>query len=138
MKHVLAKGKALSNFAKKSSNAMTSLKKGCAEKNMKYTTIKNPNETRWNSKHTNLTSIIKLKPALLHLANTDTTGIWTGKLFTPSEWKLAEGAVKVLELPMYVTKVWEAEKTPTMNMVVSELYSMRSQLENFVAESSCR
>ena len=131
MKEVIKKGKALATFVKKSNPATQAVKHSCSVVGIKYTTIKNSNETRWNSTQTNLKSIVKLKPALLRLANEDTTGCWSVKIFTPAEWKLVEGAVQVLEEPLLVTKAWEAEKTPTINLVIEELYTMKIKLETF-------
>ena len=58
--------------------------------------------------------------------NRDTTGKWSSIVFSPGEWRLAKAAVKVLQIPLRVTKMWEGEKYPTMNLVVSELYGMIS------------
>ena len=46
MKNVLAKGKALAKLVKKSGPLMQELKKACADVDIAYTTLKNPNETR--------------------------------------------------------------------------------------------
>ena len=45
-------------------------------------------------------------------------------------------ASKILEIPLKVTKVWEGEKYPTMNLVCSELYEMKKNLED-LSSSSC-
>ena len=115
---------------------MQELKKACSEVNISYTSLKNPNETRWNSGVTNLSSIIKLERALTWLVNTDTSGQWSSIVFSPGEWRLAKAAVNVLQIPLRVTKMWEGEKYPTMNLVVSELYDMKSRLKDF-ASSQC-
>jgi hypothetical protein len=65
----------------------------------------------------------------LRLANGDTTYGWASKVFTPGEWKLAEAAVEILKIPMIVTKMWEAEKTPTKNLMISELYDIQQRLD---------
>jgi hypothetical protein len=137
MKTVIAKGKELSNYVKHSGPQRQALKKACKDVGCRYTSLKNPNDTRWNSKESNLSSIIKLKAPLQHLANGDETGNWSTKIFSPAEWKMAEAAVEVLKIPLYTTKMWEAEKTPTMNLVVSELYSMKERLRT-LGKSSCR
>ena len=125
MKTVLLKGKDISNSVKRSGQMLQQLKNACKEEKVPYTTLKNPNDTRWNSRYMNLASIVKLKPALIRLSNEDTTGKWSEKVFSPAEWKLAEVSVIVLKLPLIVTKQWESEKTPTMDSVIAELYGMR-------------
>ena len=137
MKDILDKGKELSKAVKRSPPMLQCLRKACSELGLRYTTLKNPNETRWNSQESNLSSIIKLKAALQRLANGDTTGDWLDKVFTPVEWMLAEAAAEVLKVPLYTTKAWEAEKTPTMNLKVSELYSMKERLRA-LGTSNCR
>ena len=136
MKNVLTKGKALAKLVNKSGPLMQELKAACAEVKISYTSLKNPNETRWHSEVTNLSSIIKLEKALMRLVNTDTTGQWSSIVFSPGEWRLAKAAVKVLQIPLRVTKMWEGEKYPTMNLVVSELYGMKSRLQD-LSSSSC-
>ena len=37
--------------------------------------------------------------------------------------------MKVLELPLHVTKVWEAEVRPTMNLVIQELFELTEKLK---------
>ena len=139
METVLKKSKTLANYVRKSGPATQELKAACEELKITYTTLKNPQETRWNSQNTNLASLIKVKSALVKLANDDTSGDWATRGLTAAEWKLAEGAVKVLDLPLYVTKAWEAETTPTMNLVISELYSMKIKLESYVGDiSKCK
>jgi len=101
----------------------------CAEVKISYTYLKNPNDTRWNSQVTNLSSIIRIEKALVWLVNNDTAGQWTGMVFTPAEWRLAKAAVMVLQIPLRVTKIWEGEKYPTINLVCSELYGLKNRLE---------
>ena len=74
MTNVLKKGKALANIVKKSGPLMQELKKACAEVSISYTSLKNPNDTRWNSEVTSLSSIIKVEKALTWLVNRDTSG----------------------------------------------------------------
>ena len=136
MKKVLQKGKYLSNMMKKSGVLTHELKEACKVVRIPYTTLKNPNDTRWNSSKTNLDSIIKIEKALNHLVSTDRTGQWTEMVFSSAEWRLAKAASKILEIPLKVTKVWEGEKYATINMVCSELYEMKKKLEN-LSSSSC-
>ena len=136
MKTILQKGKALANTVKRSGPLGQELKKACAEVNISYTSLKNPNDTRWNTEVTNLSSIIQIEKALVWLVNNDTIGQWTGMVFTPAEWRLAKAAVQVLQIPLRVTKMWEGEKYPTINLVCSELYGLKNRLEGY-SSSSC-
>ena len=126
---LLTKTKGLAQYVKRSGPALYSLKEACKEEKVKYRSLKNPNETRWNSKHTNLKSVLHLKKPLVKLAEQDETNDWSSRLLTAAEWKLAEGVVKVLELPLHVTKVWEAEVRPTMNLVIQELFELTEKLK---------
>lgn len=136
MKTILQKGKTLANTVKRSGPLKQELKMACAEVKISYYSLKNPNDTRWNSQITNLSSIIKIEKALVWLVNNDTTGQWTGMVFTPAEWRLAKAAVMVLQIPLRVTKMWEGEKYPTINLVCSELYGLKNRLEGY-SSSSC-
>ena len=139
MSEVLKKSKILAKFTNKSLPAKEALKSTCKQLNVAFTTLKNPNETRWNSQFSNLQSLVKLKNPLLKLSSEDMGGTWSVKMLTAAQWKLAEAAVEILKFPMLVTKAWEAEKTPTMNLVMEQLYTLRSNLEEFIEEShNCR
>ena len=139
MDEVIKTGRSLANHLVKSGPDSLALKESCNEMKIKYTTVKNPNKTRWNSVHTMLKSIIKVKPALIKLANDDPSGNWEKRVFSSAEWKMAEGAVKILEEVLLVTKAWEAETTPTINLVISELYNLDMKLEETINNSgTCR
>ena len=138
MKSLLKKCETLANHVKRSGPATLSLKAACKEVKISYTILKNPNKTRWNSQHTNLKSVIKLKPALVKLSNEDTCGDWSTWSLSPSEWKLAEESVAILEQPLMVTKAWEAETSPTMNLVVEQLYRLKMKVEAYTPASNCR
>ena len=134
MTKVLQKGKTLANTVKRSGPLAQDLKGACVAIKIPYTSLKNPNDTRWNSEVKNLESIIKLKKALVWLVNNaDTTAQWSAMVFSPAEWRLAEAAVTILRIPLKVTKMWEGEVYPTMNLVVSELFEMKEKLKSQVA-----
>ena len=64
---------------------------------------------------------------------------WSTRKMSVGEWKLLQGAVEVLELVLMVTKVWEVEVRPTMNMVLLELYDLTSKLREFSSNPhNCR
>ena len=106
---------------------------------IKYTSIKNPNDTRWNSQHDNLDSILKLRPALDELFDEDENDTWRNHRLSASEWKLAKGAHEVLKHVLLVTKCFETEATPTMNLVLEQLYTLTTNIELFIKEkNNCR
>lgn len=134
MMEVIKKAKELSTAVKQSHPRIQELKKACEKVGIRYTTLKNQNETRWNSKYTNLSSCCKVKKALVKLSSEDEEGFWASKVFVALEWKLVEAAVLILEQPLLVTKAWEAEKTPTLNLVVSELYNLKMNLTAYMED----
>ena len=134
MLEVIQKAKELSTSVKQSHPRIQELKKACKDVGIPYTTLKNSNETRWNSKHTNLMSCKKVKNALVKLSSEDEEDFWSSRLFSATEWKLLEAAVLILEQPLLMTKAWEAETTPTINLVISELYNLRTNLNQFIGD----
>ena len=139
MTEVLAKSKDLAKLTHTSGPALKELREACKSVGIKFTKLKNPNETRWNSSHTNMKSVLKLKPALEKLFRDDVDDKWSTRELTATEWKLLQGAVEVLEEVVLVTKAWEVEEEPTMNGVLEQIYNLTSKLENFIAcPQKCR
>ena len=142
MKDLLKKTKDLAKMTHQSSSvANQQLKKQCKEMEIKYLKLKNPVETRWNSQEMNMSSVLQLKPALQVLFTPDEEegNIWTPFALSPSEWKLLQGAVTVLKPLKLTTKAWEAEKIPTLNLVIERLYTMNEGLRAFIASPAhCR
>ena len=65
--------------------------------------------------------------------------MWVPKRLDLVEWKLLIGAVEVLEFVLEVTKVWEMEIRPTMNLVVAKLFDLTSHIEAFIEKrQNCR
>ena len=122
-----------------SSIAKRELREACKSVGIIFTTLKNPCETRWNSQHMNMKSVLKLKPALQKLFREDLGDIWSSRELTASEWKLLQGAVEILEEVLLVTKAWEVETEPTINCVLEQIYNLTSKLEDFIADPlKCR
>ena len=108
------------------------LKRACVSLEIKYTSLKKSQATRWNSIDTNVESVIRLKKAIRHLSyEDDYEGFWKNRNLNESEWKVAEGIHKSLEKVKTVTKVLEADKKPTINMVVNMLFNLREFLIEF-------
>ena len=140
MAEVLKKCKALAKLTHTSTTvAYQQLKSQCTKLGVRFRKLKNPNSTRWNSAYTNMDSILLLKTVLQSLFEDDETNTWPSFALTVSEWKLIQGAVTVLKPFLLVTKSWEAEKTPTINLVIERIYTLHETLNGFIVNrSNCR
>ena len=106
---------------------------------MKFRKLKNPNATRWNSAYTNMSSVLHLKAPLQSLFEDDETNTWPPLALSVPEWKLVSGAMTILKPFLLVTKAWEAEKTPTINLVIDRIYTLHETLNEFIVNrSNCR
>jgi hypothetical protein len=132
MLELLEKSKSLAKLTHQSGPALRQLREACQKTGIKFTKLKNPNDTRWNSQHETMKSTLKLRPALDLLFSEDPDGFWGTKEISAAEWKLMQGAVEVLELALIVTKAWEVEETPTMNGVLEQIYNLTCQLKEFI------
>ena len=59
---------------------------------------------------------------------------WSEHTLSAGEWKLVEGAVKLLKPVRDTIKIWEGEKHPTMHRVVDRVYTMESMMDDFVKD----
>ena len=75
-------------------------------------------------------SILHLKPVLKDLMESDDK--WDEMSLNFREWKLLEGAVKVLKPFKIATKVLEAESKPTINLVIEQIFKLKTGLELFI------
>ena len=132
MKHVLSKSKLIAKFTNQSPQAMEQLKKECKKRKIAFKKPKNSQETRWNSAYTCMESILYLKPVLKDLMEVDDK--WLEFSLNFREWKLLEGAVKLLKPFLVATKTLEAESTPTINLVIEEIFGLKTGLESFIAK----
>ena len=140
MKNVLKKSKGVSKMTHQSTSvANQQLKDKCKEMGIKYKKLQNPNDTRWNSQLTNMESVLHLKTVIQVLCEEDETDTWSAHSLTLAEWKLMQGAVTVLKPFLVATKAWEAEKTPTMNLVIERIYTLHEGLNEFTSNPrNCR
>ena len=137
MKAVLDKSKQLATFTHKSPLAQGQLKKQANDDNLKFRKLKNPQETRWNSQHENMASVLHLKRSIIALCDNDDK--WAEFSLDRNQWKLLEGAVTLLEPFKVATKMFEAEKTPTINLVIERIFTLKSKLTKFIADrANCR
>ena len=129
MKLLLKRCKKLAKFSHKSTVAMMAIKNKCKEKGIKFKKPKNPQATRWNSQFENMSSILYLKGAIKEL--TDEDDGWHKLRLKDDDWDMLEGAVNVLGVLKSATKVLEAETSPTMNLVLERIYTIREHLKDF-------
>ena len=140
MKKLLTKTKDLAKMTHQSTSvANQQLKNQCQQMGIKYLKLKNPTETRWNSQEMNMGSVLNLKPVLQVLFTEDEGNIWAPFSLSASEWKLLQGACTILQPFKLATKTWEAEKTPTINLVIERMYTLHEGLRAFITnQGNCR
>jgi hypothetical protein len=132
MKSVLKKTKALGKFTHQSTVATTELKKEAEKEGIKFKKIANPPNTRWSGRYTNLSSVLYLKKPLQSLAASNEN--WSEHALTAGQWKLVEGAVKMLKPVKDTIKVWETETEPTMQTVIEQLYTLHENINTFIKD----
>ena len=128
---VLNKGKKIAKFCHQSTTAMEQLRASALRNNIAFRKPQNPGKTRWDSQLDNMKSVLHLKAAIEDLESREPE--WEDKALSRSEWKLLEGAVKLLEPFKETTKVWQYESIPTINLVVDRIYCMEEELLEFIA-----
>ena len=140
MKRLLTKTKDLAKMSHQSTSvANQQLINQCKQMGIKFLKLKNPCETRWNSQEMNMSSVLHLKPALQVLFAEEDGNIWAQFALSASEWKLLSGACTILKPFKLTTKAWEAERTPTLNLVIERLYTLNEGLSAFISSpSNCR
>ena len=123
---ILEKCTKLAKFSRKEKKQIA-LKEACAETGVHYKLPIIPNKTRWNSRCSNMESILHLKAALQQLRN-DTDPDWEEMVLTNREFTIASHLCEVLQTVKYASKQWEHDSIPTINMVVVELYNIKEKL----------
>ena len=103
----------------------------CVKANIKYHLVKKYVETRWNSKHDTMDSVLRLKEALQWISNQAMYSEWHPFILTPSEFEAAAGAVEVLKPFKVATKCVEGEKTATICEVLPQIYNLHDALNRF-------
>ena len=137
MKNVLDKTKAIAKFANQSTTANDDIKAECRVKGLSYRKPKNSQETRWNSSYSCMDSIFYLKTVLKDLMERDPK--WSQFSLSYRDWKLIEGAVRLLKPFLVATKMLEAEKTPTINLVIERVVTLEDGLRKFIDdENNCQ
>ena len=85
-------------------------------------------DVRWHSKEANIDSILKVKPALDHLVQTDETMSWAEVVPNAAETKVIESLEEILLQAKVTSKAWEGEKEPTIQAVIPELWNLKDVL----------
>ena len=99
------------------------------------------NNTRWNSKHDCMKGVLYHEDCLLQLArrgeliNEDKDGNQVNLIPTFSDFMMIKAAVGVLEKCRVTTKLFEQEKVPTVNIVMDRLYTVDSELDEFINDA---
>ena len=75
-------------------------------------------------------SIKNLKPQIKELVEEEDDD-WFKLRLKHDEWDKLDAMVEVLEVMKEATKALEAEKTPTMNLVVERIYTIKEKLNEF-------
>ena len=121
---VLTKCQKLAVKLRKSPKYSNVLKEVCLEKELKFLKPVAANVMWWNSVFMSLKSLLPLKPALECLALEDRASDldWSALTLDPTEWKIVEATIAVLKMPQAMTKLWEADTKPTLNLVIKEIY----------------
>ena len=126
---VMDKCKKLAKFVRRSETRKNELKDACKETETNFILPQLPNTTRQNSKEANVSSTIKLKHPLQHITQADTSLRWSEVVLNAAEFKLLENLVEILERIKVASKVWEADKKPTIQTVIPELFNIQDTLK---------
>ena len=119
----------ISNYVRRSENHKNELKQACKDKEIGFILPKKPIDVRWNSAEANVSSILRLKPALQHLAANDGTLEWSSRVPNAAEFEVLESLVKLLTQIKITCKKWEGEKEPTIQAIIPELWNIKDVLE---------
>lgn len=134
MTAVLSKGKLIAKFCHQSTVAMDQLRDAAKKMGIDFRKPQNPNKTRWDSQFNTMVSILHLKAAIEDLETTEPD--WEDKALSRNEWRLMEGAVKLLKPFRDTTKIWQYESIPTINLVIDRIYCMEEFLTEFIENRS--
>jgi hypothetical protein len=93
------------------------------------------NDTRWDSRLTNMQSVLYHEDCLLRLARKgklvvkDKERVSHSLVPSIQEFQMAAAGVKILKLCQVTTKLFEQEKVPTMPHVVERMFTVDKELE---------
>lgn len=126
------KCKELAKFVRGSEGRNNELKAACKMKNIKYRLPSKQMAVRWNTQEANISSVVRLRPALQYLVfNTNEGWDQDKHSLSVQEFKMGETIVKVLEPAKIASKQWEADSSPTMHLVVREVFNIQGVLKKY-------
>lgn len=132
VKRVNKKCKEISKFVRSSELRNNELRVACKKKDIKYKLPKKQMPVRWNSQEANISSVVGLRHALQFLMFNTAEGWDEEKIcLTVQEFKLAESMVKVLAPAKFATKQWEKDLTPSIHLVITEVYNIQGAMAEF-------
>jgi hypothetical protein len=129
--NILKKAVALSSLMHRSSKACEMVEEESDRLGVPYVVVIAPCETRWNSKYLMLKSINTIAPALVSLQEKGTDLGEKLELFTDSEMEMMKWMEKVLAKFDEATKIWSADKNPTMQEVIPTLMTLKWNLRRW-------
>ena len=135
--------KKLAEFVHKSPLAKMMLTSECEETGHSPKAIPQANDTRWDSRCSNMEGTLYHEECLMRLAR---KGKFTKRIdghtvsMIPSitNFRMIKGGVEVLKICRETTKLFEQEKVPTLPLVVERLYNMDKDLESFINDDENR
>ena len=119
----------VAKYVRRSEHNRNDLREACKTMEIGFIMPKKPVDTRWNSVEANVTSILRLMPALQYLSTHDETLEWSDIVPNAAEAKVLESLVDILTQLKIATKKWEGEKEPTLQAVIPELWNVKDTLE---------
>ena len=122
----------LAKFVRGSEVRNFELKTACKMKDIKYRLPSKQMPVRWNTQEANISSVVRLRPALQYLVfNTNDGWDQDKHSLSVQEFKMGETIVKVLEPAKIASKQWETDITPTIHLVVREVFNMQGMLTKY-------
>ena len=128
--------KRLSAHLHKSNLAKMLLQEECKETGHFPKVIPQANETRWDSRYSNMMGVIYHQDCLMRLARKGKLKVKKDKqvvslIPTMEEFLLIDAGAEVIKVCQDTTKVFEQEARPTLPLVVERLYTMDWLLKEF-------
>jgi hypothetical protein len=105
--------------------------------------ISQANDTRWDSRCTNMEDVLYHKTCLMSLASQGKLKVKpkNGPVYSliPSleELRMIKAGVDILSIVKSTTKVMEQEKVPTMPLVTKRLYDMHAEMDSLINDDDC-
>ena len=104
--------------------------------------IPQANDTRWDSRHSNMEGVLYHEECLVRLARQrkliikDSNGDTVNLIPTLDEFRLIEAGVEMLKLCKDTTKIFEQEKVPTMPHLLERMYNVDQELEEIIKDDN--